>query len=426
MTAFEKLGKDVATALKHGPGDRRARQLSALLAVDWKKQRGARRTWWLVPALAPVVAAFVFWSQPWKATAPHDAAREIAGDQALSEGRWLKVAEGSGLKLRFGDGTELDLDSKSTGRIGKRSGNDARLTVESGRLRARVTPAAVTGRTWTFEAGPYEVTVVGTELVVAWSSESGHLSVDVSHGRVQVRGGQVGGNGILLGAGDHLDAEPGRLEVRRAEAPPVVDRSKAPAADTGTPSEPIEKPAASATSAPRAAVSNEPAGDSWKTLARAGNYEEALAAADREGFDDLIARLPAVDVALLADAARLAGDRARARRALLTLRHRFPGIDAAHLAAFRLGRLALAEQAYGDAAGWFRTYLTEVPSGTLADEATGRLIEAQARAGDRNGARATAEKYLERFSGGPYESLARGMLRGDKLVPRNEGRTVHE
>jgi TolA-binding protein len=243
---------------------------------------------------------------------------------------------------------------------------------------------------------------------------------------VQVRGGQVG-NGILLGAGDHLEAEPGRVEVRRAEAPPVDDRAKAPAAtDTATSPEP-DKPVASApTGPPKAAVSNEPTGDSWKTLARAGNYEEALAAADRDGFDDLIARLPAVDVALLADAARLAGDRTRARRALLTLRRRFPGIDASHLAAFRLGRLALAEQAYGDAAGWFRAYLAEVPSGALADEATGRLIEAQARAGDRNGARATAEKYLERFPGGPYESLARGMLRGDKLVPRNEGRTVHE
>jgi TolA-binding protein len=224
-----------------------------------------------------------------------------------------------------------------------------------------------------------------------------------------------------------LEAEPGRIEVRRVEAPPVDDRPKASAADTGTPSEPTEKPAAATTtSAPKAAVSNEPAGESWKALARAGNYEEALAAADREGFDGLVARLPAADLALLADAARLAGDAGRARNALLTLRRRFPGIDAAHLAAFRLGRLALAEQGYGDAAGWFRAYLAEVPSGALADEATGRLIEAQERAGDRNGARATAEKYLERFPGGPYESLARGMLRGDKLVPRNQGRTVHE
>src|ERR1043165_9353476 len=184
MTAFDKLGKDVANALKHGPGDRRARQLSALLAVDWEKRRRARRVWWLVPALAAVVAASLFWSHAWMSTSLRDAAREVAGDQALDEGRWLNVADGSALKLRFGDGTELELDPKSTGRIGKRSGNEARLTVESGRLRARVTPAAVTGRTWIFEAGPYEVTVIGTELVVAWSSESAHLSVDVRHGRV--------------------------------------------------------------------------------------------------------------------------------------------------------------------------------------------------------------------------------------------------
>jgi transmembrane sensor len=217
------------------------------------------------------------------------------------------------------------------------------------------------------------------------------------------------------------------VEVRRAEQAPSSDSTSKSEPEIAGAFTPPASAGAIAPAPPKPSVSNEPpANDGWKALARAGNYEDALAAADREGFDDLVARLPAADVALLADAARLAGDGARARRALITLRRRFPGIEAAHLAAFRLGRLSLAEQNYDDAARWFRTYLGEVPSGTLADEATGRLVEAQARAGDRAGARATAEQYLLRFPGGPYESLARGMLRGDKLVPRSQQRAVHE
>jgi hypothetical protein len=46
------------------------------------------------------------------------------------------------------------------------------------------------------------------------------------------------------------------------------------------------------------------------------------------------------------------------------------------------------------------------------------LIEARARAGNRAGAEAAARDYLRRFPGGPYESVAQALLRGDKLVPR--------
>ena len=177
------------------------------------------------------------------------------------------------------------------------------------------------------------------------------------------------------------------------------------------------KLAAPPASAAAVAESDTKIGD-WKSLARAGRYEEALGAAHREGFDALLAQLNAADLALLADAARLSGDNARARSALLTLRRRFAGSDAASLAGFRLGRLAFAAGDYPDAARWFRAYLGESRSGALADEATGRLIEAQARAGDRPRAEASARDYLRRFPGGPYEALARGLLKGDRLAPR--------
>ena len=62
------------------------------------------------------------------------------------------------------------------------------------------------------------------------------------------------------------------------------------------------------------------------------------------------------------------------------------------------------------AADWFSTYLREQPSGALAREALGRLIEAYQAAGDRVSARATAERYLKSYPDGPHATLARQAL----------------
>ena len=40
------------------------------------------------------------------------------------------------------------------------------------------------------------------------------------------------------------------------------------------------------------------------------------------------------------------------------------------------------------------------------------------KAGDRSGAETTARDYLRRFPAGPYATLARGILRGESLAPR--------
>jgi TolA-binding protein len=77
----------------------------------------------------------------------------------------------------------------------------------------------------------------------------------------------------------------------------------------------------------------------------------------------------------------------------------------------------MAARAYGPASQWFETYLKSAPSGTFAGDASGRLIEARAKLGDRRAAEAAARAYLQRFPQGPYAAVARGVLRGDMLAP---------
>jgi transmembrane sensor len=429
MTALEKLGKDVAGALRP-PGERAPRQLAALLAVDWKRRR--RVTWALriVPALAVVTMVALLWlNARGRGTWATETTVELAGDPALAEGRWLQVTDHP-LELSFADRTELRLERQSTARFDPGSRSEARLTLEGGELYARVEPAATSGRSWSFNAGPFRVAVIGTELRVGWSAEKSLLSVHVLHGRVQVRGGALEPNGLLLGSGDRLHVRQGHIELQRAAGSLEELTAAAPASSArdseSTPkashepapkTEPARKEPAQAPSS-KPAASAEPTAVSWQELARKGEYRQALTSAESEGFDSLVERLNANDLALLADAARLGGNNARARQALLTLRRRFPTVGAAQVGAFRLGRLALSQRNYAEAASWFDTYLKAAPSGPLAAEAAGRLIEARARAGNRAGAEAAARDYLRRFPGGPYESVAQGLLRGDKLVPR--------
>jgi transmembrane sensor len=396
----------------------------------------------VLAAAAVVIAGALFFRGGWTGLlrsvgswSSDPAPLEVAGDPALDEGRWLQVAADRPLQLRFADGSEFRLEPRSTGRLAKASTSEARLTLESGKLAARVAPAASTGRSWSITAGPYRVRVIGTELQVDWDAPGDRFSVRLLHGRVEVRGGALEPAGVLLESGDRLHVQDGRVEIQRARlhssgtdttpgpagSARELTRSDEPtpkAAAPATRGPAIEKPSGAASAAPAPVGSSEAAPDDWKSLARAGEYRPALTAAERQGFEGLVERLDAADLALLADAARLAGNGARARQALLGLRRRFPGASAAQTGAFRLGRLAFAERSYAEAATWFEAYLRAAPGGALASEAAGRLIEARARGGDRAGAETAARDYLRRFPGGPYEALARGLLRGDKLAPK--------
>lgn len=123
-------------------------------------------------------------------------------------------------------------------------------------------------------------------------------------------------------------------------------------------------------------------------------------------YDSRCATATASDLLLLADVARYAGDAGRAKKAWLALRTRFPGDGRAASAAFFLGRTSFEGGEFAEAKRWFEVSLREAPSGTLAREAAGRLIEACQRAGDAEGAREAARKYLREYPTGPHARLA--------------------
>ena len=65
------------------------------------------------------------------------------------------------------------------------------------------------------------------------------------------------------------------------------------------------------------------------------------------------------------------------------------------MAAFTLGRIAYDRRDYREAARWFATYLREEPSGSVAREAAGRLIETE-KAAETSYERATRKRLPRR------------------------------
>jgi len=157
----------------------------------------------------------------------------------------------------------------------------------------------------------------------------------------------------------------------------------------------------------RRANSAGPARVSWAVLARAGNPRDAVAAAERAGLQDIYASASAESLLDLARAARLAGRADVERSALLACRTRAPGQPTAAQAAYLLGRATPPSEAVS----WFETYLNEQPSGLLAREASGRLLESSLATGDPSSAARAAARYLAAYPEGPHASLARRTLR---------------
>jgi transmembrane sensor len=259
------------------------------------------------------------------------------------------------------------------------------------------------GSRWRLDVGPYEVLVTGTRFDVSWDPTAERFRLAMLRGRVRVTGPLLA-EGRSMGVGEVLQVSSRgrRLEV---EGAPAATVRQAPIA-----------PPAPATSSPGARPHRVPAAPplvpSWRALAAAGRYREAIELVERGGFAAECERADASELEALGDAARLSGNALRAGEALSTLRRRFPGTGAAAAAAFALGRMAFDQRgAFAEAAALFVAYLDEAPAGPFAREAAGRLIEARRRAGDAAGARQAAQRYLERYPDGPHAELARRLTR---------------
>ncbi len=153
---------------------------------------------------------------------------------------------------------------------------------------------------------------------------------------------------------------------------------------------------------------------SWRVMFDQGRFSEGHAEAMQRGAYGAVAmsRWPLPELWALASVARLSRDAKHARHALETLRDRFPGTGRARMAAFLLGRVAIdLESDPAFASRWFEIYLLEDPSGSLVEEALGRLIDAHAKSGQNIAAQRAATRYLDLYPEGTFAALARVQVR---------------
>jgi hypothetical protein len=323
---------------------------------------------------------------------------------------------GAGTLVRFADATELEFGSDGRGWLAETTAFGARVVVDSGSLRARVTPSGKA--LWTVQAGPFLVRVKGTAFKVDWQRQAGRFAIVMSHGSVQVEGP---GFQRLLGSGQTLEATSAGL-VRIGSV-----NDSGPAANAALPTPPRALPVLEPRPQPHVTRSRPKfvpslrrgAGEkvrqsTWSQRLARGQFAAVVADAEARGIDRVLAVGTFADVAALATAARLAHRPGIARRALETQRARFFGTPAGREATFYLGWIA--DESHGDRAAavrWYDHYLADAPDGALVEEATGRKLRALLTiegAGARAAARETARAYLVRFPDGAHAPLARRLM----------------
>jgi hypothetical protein len=220
-------------------------------------------------------------------------------------------------------------------------------------------------RMFQVQAGAVTATVLGTVFSVGLKGDRTLVAVSSGHVRVEWPGGEAelsdGMEGVfpLVGRGA-LDA--GRVE-------PDGTQEKA---------------------------AREPKHD-WRRFTREGEYDKAVKAL--YSADDVHDTVE--DLLLAADAMRLAGYPEKALPYLeqVVERHRFD--PRAPLAEFTRGRVLLLQLGMPrDAAEAFRSARRLAPSGTLAQDALAREVEAWHMAGESDLARQTALEYTERYPSG--------------------------
>jgi transmembrane sensor len=265
------------------------------------------------------------------------------------------------------------------------------LLLEAGRVDVEVTPGGP--RQWSFECGLATVEVVGTEFSIARTPE--RVRIEVTEGIVLVRGERVPDRVRRLTAGDVLEIS---VPIAAHEQP------AAPAAAV-PPADPSEEDQG-ASSAP--APSAKPTRPAWRELARRGEYADAYRSLGDRGIAQEAARSSVDDLLALADVARLSGHAVEAVAPLRRVIDEHPGDGRAAVAAFTLARIQL--DSLGQPAAAAQSFSQALSLGLpapLVEDARARIVEAHARAGNRDAARNAADQYDKLYPAGRHASAVR-------------------
>jgi hypothetical protein len=310
--------------------------------------------------------------------------------------------------VKFSDGTQIELDVGARAHIASLTEYGARVSLDEGEVRARVVHWE--GARWLFDAGPFVVTVTGTDFALSWTPDEERLDLRLEHGSVEV-GGPIFDQPIPLRSGKWLTLRVRQREILIRDIPAGEGAQSGAASSASAPEVPAPG-AAEPTLADAGLGSAAPAPKrDWGASVAAGKFEQVVEEADRWGLDACLAGASSGELAYLADAARYTKRNDLSKQALLAQRQRFAGSRRAAEAAFLLGRQAESQQGAASAVSWYDSYLAEAPSGPYAPEALGRKMILVEKMSGRGAAAKVAQEYLLRFPRGMYAPAAEALLR---------------
>lgn len=327
-------------------------------------------------------------------------------------GAWLETRRDQKMPMRFSEGSEVVVSEASRVRVASVDPRGASVVVERGSLRANIVHRNDTN--WAFAAGPFNVRVTGTTLRVGWSPEKKELSLTVEEGSVVAEGPLLGkGRAVAQGETCKVQLELSRVECSGSAGVPSAAPSGSAFSDSelkDAAAEDISQlplvDAEASESSVRATVHRGRGFGQVRELEKAGKYAEGLKAAEHLGIDQLLHGANAEDLFCLARLGRYQGRADLSHTALVQIRERFAKSKEAASAAFLLGR----QSPPGEAARWFSVYLAEQPQGSLAREASGRLVESLHRSGQFEKSQAAARRYLAAYPTGPHAGFAKSLL----------------
>ena len=323
-------------------------------------------------------------------------------------GGHVLVSERAESLLAFSDGSRVRVAARSRGRVVNVNGHGARFALDDGKVSVDIVhrPRAQ----WTFEAGPFVVSVHGTSFTVAWNPADALFELRLQSGAVSVASplavseiGLRAGQTLRVSLRDLTSTVAATVDGDRETAP-----SHPPGHTTAVPSSAEAPPTMRARPLEPARWSYR----GWSAALAQNKALDVIAEAERGGLSTVLERADSEDLWALANAARYAGRFALARQALTTQRRRFPSSDRSREAAFLLGRLHDADpEGPGSALGWYDRYLAEAPDGAHASDALGRKLTLLQRSNRTAEALAVAQDYLQRFPRGTYANAAQAFVR---------------
>jgi transmembrane sensor len=331
--------------------------------IGARRARGPARAWLQIGSFAGALgAAFVLAALTVLYLVPRPHTRVAEGPLLRASGELVGVLDTSGsdaaLDVALSDGSRIRVERGARLVPERSDGRQFRAAVQQGTVVFDVKPGGP--RRWTIDASDTRVLVVGTRFSV--TRDDARVTVSVDRGKVEVRGARVPQGVQALGAGERLVIVP----------PPAAADAAQPETSAPAPVEAPERP----------------------------THAERQTAAGAEQSPDLLLKA--------ADLARAAGDYRRAARSLQRFLAAYPADPQAAIVALTLGRIQLEHLAAPKAAvaSFARADRLGLPD-AVAEEGAARLVEAYAKAGDKQKARAAAARYARRFpDGARSESVA--------------------